>query len=371
MMGKMSMDEVMLTPGIDNLHIITCGTTPSNPAELMQSEKFKGFIDEIRDKYDVILMDSPPIISAADASIMAMKADGVLFVYRVGQVARGVLKRVKAQLEQVKANIIGVVLNGVKAEISPDFAELKQHKYYYYYGEEGKKKKREKEKGTNKFLRLFLILIAFFFLIFGLLWQNGIIDLDKYFFKEIKDSPALKESKIPSSPAKVIELKKIDTPKVGLLIKPSPPYTHYPYSLQIASYKSLHEVNSTISLLRKKGSDPYWNQVNLGEKGKWFRVFVGHFETLEAAEEFKESSSISGSRVLKTAYTSEIGYFPSIDGMNETVILLKKAGFSPYSIEDPQKGFRLLIGAYVTKEGADEMAHTLREAGIDSRVVLR
>lgn len=186
MMGKMSMDEIMLTPGIDNLHIITCGSIPSNPAELMHSEQFKDFIDEIRNQYDVILMDTPPMISAADASILSMKADGVLFVYRVGEVARGILKRVKAQLEQVKANIIGVVLNGIKAEISPDFEELRQHKYYYYYGEKDEKKKRKTEKGRPKFFRLFLIFTASFFLIVGLLWQSGIINLDKYLHMVLK-----------------------------------------------------------------------------------------------------------------------------------------------------------------------------------------
>ena len=370
MMGKMSMDEIMLTPGIDNLHIITCGTIPSNPAELMHSERFKGFIDEIRDQYDVILMDTPPMISAADASILAMKADGTLLVYRAGEVARGILKRVKAQLEQVKVNIIGVVLNGVKAEISPDFEELKQHKYYYYYGEEGKKKERKKEKGRPKFFRLFLIVTALFFLIVGLLWQSGIINIDKYL---LKNKQAVKENKIPLSPDKGIKPIKIDTPKAGSLITPSPHTTsvNYPYSLHTGSYKALKEVNKAVILLKEKGLSPYWDEVDLGKKGKWFRVFVGHFETLEEGKEFKESLGIPGSRVLKTKYSNEIGYFASKEEMKEKVISLKKAGYSSYSIEYPEKGYRLLIGAFLSKKGADELARSLKEAGIDSRVVLR
>jgi succinoglycan biosynthesis transport protein ExoP len=144
MMGKMSMDRVMLIPGIDNLHIMTCGTIPSNPAELMQSEKFKDFIENIHDQYDIILMDAPPLVSTADALVLAIEADGVILTYRVGKVARGILKRVKTQLEQVNATIIGVVLNGIKAEISPDFEELQRYKYYSYYGDKGKKKKRKK-----------------------------------------------------------------------------------------------------------------------------------------------------------------------------------------------------------------------------------
>ena len=156
MMGKLSMDKIMLTPGVDNLHILTCGTIPLNPAELIQSQKFKSFIDEIQDQYDVVLMDTPPLISAADASILAINADAVLLVYRAGKVARGILKRAKAQLEQVKANIIGVVLNDVKAEMSLDYDKYYQ---YYYYGKEAKKEKRKKEekreRESHKFFRLF------------------------------------------------------------------------------------------------------------------------------------------------------------------------------------------------------------------------
>ena len=156
MMGKISMDKIMLTPGVDNLHILTCGTIPLNPAELIQSQKFKSFIDEIQDQYDVVLMDTPPLISAADASILAINADAVLLVYRAGKVARGILKRAKAQLEQVKANIIGVVLNDVKAETSLDYDKYYQ---YYYYGKEPKKEKRKKEekreRESHKLFRLF------------------------------------------------------------------------------------------------------------------------------------------------------------------------------------------------------------------------
>jgi len=180
MMGKMNMDKIILTPGIDNLHIITCGTIPLNPGELMQSKKFKDLLAEIRDQYDVILMDAPPLVSAADALVLAMGADGVLLTYRVGKVARGILKRVKSQLEQIKANIIGVVLNGVKADVSPDFAELKKYKYYAYYGEEGEKKKRKGKRSLFKVLAPILALVAAIIFIVSILWQTGIIDLDKY-----------------------------------------------------------------------------------------------------------------------------------------------------------------------------------------------
>jgi len=370
MMGNMSMDKIMLTPGIDNLHIITCGTVPLNPAELIQSEKFKGFIDDIHDQYDVILLDTPPLISAADASILAMNTDGVLLVYRAGMVARNILKRAKSQLEQAKANIIGVVLNGVKAEISLDYDKYHQ---YYYYGQEGTKKKikqkKKREKGRRKFPRLFLLVIPLLFLIIGLLWQSGIINFDRYFGGR---KPSLKEDKIPSLEVRPIEPKKTDRPENTITPIPHPASTNnYPYSIMTGSFKTIQRAEGSVFSLKEKGLAPYWTLVNLGEKGKWFRVCVGHFETLEAAKELKESAGLRAGKIVETAYANEIGYFTSEDEVREKVISLQESGYSSYIVEDPQKGYRLLIGAYVTKEGADEMARTLKEAGIDSRVLLR
>ncbi len=132
--GKMSMDEVMQTPGMDNLHIITGGSTAPNPAELVNSKLMPDFIKQASSEYDIILVDAPPVLAATEAAIWSSLADGAIIVYQVGKIARGALKRAKAQLDHVGARIFGVVLNGLKAEISPDFA-YRDKKYYYYYGD--------------------------------------------------------------------------------------------------------------------------------------------------------------------------------------------------------------------------------------------
>lgn len=137
MMGKMTMEDVMTTPGLDNLHILTCGTIAPNPAELVSTRINADFIREAHEAYDFVIIDAPPVLAATDAAIWGTRADGVIIVYQVGKVARGALKRAKAQIDNVKARIIGVVLNGLKAEISPDFEY--HDKYYYYYGSDRKK----------------------------------------------------------------------------------------------------------------------------------------------------------------------------------------------------------------------------------------
>jgi capsular exopolysaccharide synthesis family protein len=132
--GKMTMDEIMLTPGMDNLHIITGGSIAPNPAELVNSKLMPDFIKQASSEYDIILIDAPPVLAATEAAIWSSLGDGAIIVYQVGKIARSALKRAKAQLDHVGARIFGVVLNGLKADISPDFA-YRDKKYYYYYGD--------------------------------------------------------------------------------------------------------------------------------------------------------------------------------------------------------------------------------------------
>lgn len=132
MTGKMSIEDIMKTPGMDNLHIITSGTYSPSPAEIINSKAIGDFLIHAREEYDLILIDAPPVLAATDAALWSSRVDGTTIVYQVGKIARGALKRSKVSLENLKANVIGVVLNGLKAEISPDFGY--QDYYYYYYG---------------------------------------------------------------------------------------------------------------------------------------------------------------------------------------------------------------------------------------------
>ncbi len=143
--GKMSMDEIMQTPGMDNLHIITGGSSAPNPAELISSKLVPELIKQASSEYDIILIDAPPVLAATEASIWSSLGDGAIIVYQVGKIARGALKRAKAQLDNVGARIFGVVLNGLKAEISPDFT-YRDKKYYYYYGDKTLRKPSLAEK---------------------------------------------------------------------------------------------------------------------------------------------------------------------------------------------------------------------------------
>jgi capsular exopolysaccharide synthesis family protein len=123
---------------MDTLHIITAGTKPPNPSEILSSVRFKNFLKETSNDYDIIFIDAPPVLPVADASDIASLADGVILVYMAGKIGRGVLKRVKANLENVDAKLTGVVLNKVESDAGPEYY---QYHSYYYYGSEPEVKK--------------------------------------------------------------------------------------------------------------------------------------------------------------------------------------------------------------------------------------
>src|SRR5437660_2854870 len=133
LMGRFEMDDIMASPGLDNLHIIEAGPIPANPSELLSTSALGQFLREVSAEYDIVLIDTPPVLPVTDSAIAAAKADGVLLVYQAGKVGRLVLKRAKVHVENVGGKVWGVVLNDVKTEI----AGYAYTQYYtHYYGEE-------------------------------------------------------------------------------------------------------------------------------------------------------------------------------------------------------------------------------------------
>jgi Mrp family chromosome partitioning ATPase len=133
LMGRFEMEDIMAAPGLDNLHIIEAGPIPANPSELLSTEAMTTFLREVSAEYDIVLIDTPPVLPVTDSAIVAGKADGVLLVYQAGKVGRLVLKRAKAHLESTRAKVWGVVLNDVQTEVS---GYTYTHYYTHYYGEE-------------------------------------------------------------------------------------------------------------------------------------------------------------------------------------------------------------------------------------------
>ncbi|HCJ66632.1 MAG TPA: hypothetical protein DHV62_04720 [Elusimicrobia bacterium] len=131
LLGELELEKVLRTPGIENLKIITCGFIPPNPLDVLGLEQISNLIREWKNEFDLIVFDTPPILLCADGMVLGAKVDGVILVYRVGRMARGGLKRAKTQLDNAKANIVGIALNDIRAsEMEPRYGYYYAYKYY-------------------------------------------------------------------------------------------------------------------------------------------------------------------------------------------------------------------------------------------------
>jgi polysaccharide biosynthesis transport protein len=118
-------NHVQKTP-INGLNVMTSGPIPPNPSELLGSAKMKGLLDILESNFDIVIIDSPPILAVTDAVVLSTQTDGLLLVIDADKTRRGALKQSVDRLREVNANIIGVALNRLSLKSDG-------YRYYYYY----------------------------------------------------------------------------------------------------------------------------------------------------------------------------------------------------------------------------------------------
>jgi capsular exopolysaccharide synthesis family protein len=129
MVGHASPSEAMRKSSVPGLWLLTAGRVPPNPAELLGSRRFKDFIHTLRDHFDSVILDSPPIMAVTDAAIAASSTNGIVFVVGAEMTSRQAARAAVEQLEKSRPGFIGAVLNRV---------DLENNGYYYakYYRRE-------------------------------------------------------------------------------------------------------------------------------------------------------------------------------------------------------------------------------------------
>ncbi|MFH1790818.1 MAG: CpsD/CapB family tyrosine-protein kinase, partial [Candidatus Omnitrophota bacterium] len=135
MLGELGVTDVLERPWLNNLHILTAGTVAPNPVHLFHSNKLDETMQYLRQKYDVVILDTAPILLVSDPIILAPKVDGALLVYRVGMTSRITLRRAKARIESIrgKQGINGLILNNVIPKLSMESYASYYHKEYYLH----------------------------------------------------------------------------------------------------------------------------------------------------------------------------------------------------------------------------------------------
>jgi receptor protein-tyrosine kinase len=116
------------------LTVLSAGTIPPNPAELLDSEAFKQLLDYARKTYDYVIVDCPPTLLVADAAIIATQCDGVIITTRVGKTRKNQFLGARENMSAVGANIIGVLMNMVPQSRTDEYGRKYGYGYGYGYG---------------------------------------------------------------------------------------------------------------------------------------------------------------------------------------------------------------------------------------------
>ena len=134
LMDPSLLDQAILHTETEGLDVILSGNIPPNPSELLGSSRMQTLLEAMKQRYDYIFIDSPPINMVTDAVVLAPSSDGVLFLVRANQSERGAVRRALDQLEYAKAKVLGFVLNGLERERSYYGYGKRRYKRYFSYG---------------------------------------------------------------------------------------------------------------------------------------------------------------------------------------------------------------------------------------------
>lgn len=128
LIGECDVSQIVNKTDEENLSVIYSGTIPPNPAEMLGSDEMKKFIEKLRQQYDYIILDTPPVLPVADALVLSQLADGAIIVALQGYTTHSMLKNSLSKLEFAKAKTLGIVLNGATPE-----KEKKYNRYSKMY----------------------------------------------------------------------------------------------------------------------------------------------------------------------------------------------------------------------------------------------
>lgn len=145
--GTVTLEEAIRQTTFPNLHLMTCGTIPTNPAELIASKHMQSFLNMMKPKYDYILIDSPPLATVTDAELLSSYVDGTVVVSLASKTRLDLLVNTIDTLNKINDSFIGVVLNNFDYQAT--YGSYYKYYYYYYGSEKGKENPASSKQPTN------------------------------------------------------------------------------------------------------------------------------------------------------------------------------------------------------------------------------
>ena len=148
LVGDSALDDVLQDTEVTNLRLLASGPLPPNPAELLESEQMEEIIQQLRNRADIVIFNSPPAVMLTDAGILASKIDRTILVAESGQITQRAIRDMERLFAHARANVLGIVLNKLRL----GGGDYYYYYYYYYYdygSRRGEQRQTEPANGTN------------------------------------------------------------------------------------------------------------------------------------------------------------------------------------------------------------------------------
>ncbi len=143
------------------------------------------------------------------------------------------------------------------------------------------------------------------------------------------------------------------------------------FALQLGSFKTLKQVVRAVSYYKEQNVDAHWHRLNIGSKGKWYRVFTGPFVTKEEAEKFKAHYGLLKSIVLFAPWSVLIDQTSSSENVDHVISLLQDNHYDSYVEKYEDGSHRVLTGVFIKQERAEKLAQQINNLGVLARVISR
>lgn len=186
--------------------------------------------------------------------------------------------------------------------------------------------------------------------------------------RDIQSTGTIKpEQEEPDNTLSIVLEKRADAPSNNIAAD----NVSHPYSIYLGSYNTVASVKELSSNYMKMGITSYWIKLDLGEKGVWYRLYVGCFQKREEADAYIKTWNLQDAESKNTKYANLIGSYISKEDAGKQKAYLEEKGYSAYIIIDTVDAFRLYTGAFYKQEQAEALKTDLELNGIKSLVLKR
>ena len=131
--GDAELADAVQSTSVESFFVLPCGSRPKNPAELLSRPEYERLLEVLREKYDYVIVDTPPVLAVTDPTSIAPRVDGVLLAMRLSRHTRDLGRRTLEQLRDVGATVSGIVINGVEESDGYGYGSYRYSDYQYYY----------------------------------------------------------------------------------------------------------------------------------------------------------------------------------------------------------------------------------------------